>query len=172
MPDKPYQLDITRPKTQVPDSLENFIRDTQNAGRLTESVQVPRTGRELILARRRKMLSQEDMAIYLGISRLKLCRMEQEQIEMPDPIAFKAQEILNQYARDCSRSPYAVVRFLQRDGFSYREISSASGIAVTRVKAIGRWGKPTSSELEALLNVPPRPEIRRRGPRAKRRKHV
>ncbi len=124
-----------------------------------------------MVARRRRILSQYEMAAYLGISRYRLRKMEAGESELPDAVAIEAQRILNQHSKDCFNIPEYAVMVLRYDGFSYKQIADESGIAASRVKAIARRERqPTASELEALLNVPPRPAIRRRGPRKKRRK--
>lgn len=120
-------------------------------------VELPDTADKLLRGRRRKMIRQEHMAAYLGISQYRLNRMESGERPIPPEIALKAQERLNRYDRDCSTRTSALVGFFRMDGYSMQRLADASGLAKSRIKAIGRGSAVTDNELEALLGVPPKP---------------
>lgn len=133
------------------------------------AVGLPDTAEKLLRGRRRKMICQEYMATYLGISRYRLNRMESGEKLIPPEIALKAQERLNRYERDCSTTPSMLVSIFSMDGYSMQLLADASGLAKSRIRAIKHGAvKVAAKDIEALLGVPTKPNrIRNRRRRNK-----
>ena len=127
--------------------------------------------KQLLVGRRRKMLCQEDMAVYLDISRYRLNNMEEGERPIPPDIALKAQQIFDRYKRDCSYEPHMLTRIYQRDGYNIQRLASASGLSANKIRAIRRHtARVSDKEMEALLNIPPKPNRVRNVIRRKKRR--
>ena len=134
----------------------------------TQLDEIPSSARRLLHWRRRRLIRQEHMAVYLGISRYRLNKMEAGDSPIPLDIAIKALEVINRNNRDCVRYPSMLINLFRYDGYSMKLLYQATGIGPTRLRAIKKDRvKITDAELEILLSLPPKPH---RPPKKRRRK--